>query len=294
MKVVIYDRIGSKPIREFMEGVVANGDHPLQHNPNVWDGGIDKEADAVVVNGLGRVMSPIYRAYKTRGVPIVVVEQGHIGRAHPGSGTVGYWQVGIDRLNWLPPHECPDDRRELLKLEPPKHVKRNPKGPILFMGQKAGDAQTFNFDLNVWHSRVMRHMRTLTDRLFIYRPHPLDKTGRLPWGEEYGVQEPDVMTLNDAFAEAWATVTFNSNAGLKAILQGVPVFCDDRAFYAPVASTKHDEIEADYSLDQQAWRAMLNRIAYSQWNFSEIAQGKAWAFIKEELEEAHAQKERSI
>lgn len=65
-------------------------------------------------------------------------------------------------------------------------------------------------------------------------------------------------------------MTYNSTAGVEAILAGAPVWCDEGAHYAAVArATRPKRL------------AYLRRLAWAQWTCDELRDGSAWEFLRQ-------------
>lgn len=239
---------------------------PVLQNPGVWkQNQIDRTFGLVVVYGLGNARSIIRDDYAAMGVPVIVMEQGHIERGE-------YWQVGIHTINWLPQEECPTDRRLAMGINRPVR-RQNADGYVLVLGQKPGDAQHSITDMGAWATSQLKVIRRATKRRIVWRPHPKAPIN-VPGFDD--TQHPD-MPLEDSFAGAWAVVTHNSNAGLKALLAGLPVFCDPGAMYAESCTTDLAKIEKPGPA--RGLLKLVDRICYAQWTEEEMIEGLAWNFI---------------
>lgn len=85
--------------------------------------------------------------------------------------------------------------------------------------------------------------------------------------------------LEAALVGAWALVTHSSSAAVKAILDGVPVFCDPICMAASVGRTSLAEIERPVF---PGWREQwLWNLAANQWTWREIESGRAWRDLQE-------------
>lgn len=265
-------------IRALGDGVAASGDRPVFQGPDAWKQyQATDEFDAIVVHGFsgkGQEIADCFRAWRR---PVFVLEQGHIHRGQ-------YHQLGFERINWLPDHVVDSARRELLGIEKPENA-RVQNGYILVLGQKPGDAQHKGVDVQKYIYDVMVEIvltgrRRGSVRDIVYRPHPLDRSGWAP-NDTY-VHDPHEVFLDESFKGAHSVVTFNSNAGLLAILKGIPTFCEGRAPYAQACKTNIEAIEKQYNVPRERWERTLNRICYAQWNEEELASGEAWSFVREQ------------
>jgi hypothetical protein len=84
-------------------------------------------------------------------------------------------------------------------------------------------------------------------------------------------------TLADALNnDVFALVTFQSNAAVESVFQGIPVFVlAPTCAAAPVGLTDLSKIETPYYPDRDKLQAWGNHLAYGQFHISEIKNGKA-------------------
>jgi len=251
----------------------VHGEEVEGQNPNVWKAGdAIRELDVIVLYGFGWKQREIAEFYRERGVVVLVLEQGHTARPD-------FWQFGIDRLNWLPEVAPSSDRRSAIGIEQPK--KQTVRGGyVLVLGQKPGDAQHTLEDMNVWRQETLTTLRSSTKKKLVWRRHPKD-------AKEHGVtgfdllQHPLDCSLEKSFEGASCCVTHNSNAGLKAIMQGIPVFCAPECFYAPVALTEFNFSVQNIQIPkEEIFEDFFDRLCYAQWTAEEFNQGLPWEFMK--------------
>src|SRR5215470_7089331 len=138
-KFGIYSRAGEHPVaKAFAEGLAAIGHAPRHRSHSDYRQGEAENFDAVVVFGLHGSGAVIARDYAAKDVPVVVVDFGYLKRVNgPADELTGHWQVGLGKLNSLPPFECPADRFNALGLELAAPVER--KGPSVLCLQRIGD-----------------------------------------------------------------------------------------------------------------------------------------------------------
>ena len=268
IRVGLFGKLNHVPFQGMFDGASADTRLCLVlQNPGVWRADqIDRSFGLVVIYGLGNARSIIRDDYEALGVPVIVMEQGHIRRGD-------YWQVGIHSINWLPTEECESDRRLAMGINRPKRRETPEDGYVLVLGQKPGDAQHTITDMDGWAASQLRALGAATKRRIVWRPHPM-AVSDVPGFDE--MHHPD-KPLEDSFAGAAAVVTHNSNAGLKALLAGVPVFCDPGAMYAESCTT--DLALIDKPGPARGLLKLINRICYAQWTEQEMAEGLAWDFI---------------
>jgi len=89
------------------------------------------------------------------------------------------------------------------------------------------------------------------------------------------------VPLPKALETAHALVTHSSNVAIEAACLGTPIFVDPASAAAPIGATDLSAIESPIYPDREAWLAHL---AYNQFSFDEIGDGRAWRMLLE-LEE---------
>lgn len=116
-----------------------------------------------------------------------------------------------------------------------------------------------------WAEMVVAEIRRHTDRPVdvCHKPSPC-----------YGAHDPSFESRLD---DAWAVVTHSSSTGVKALLEGVPVFSLAPSCLSVMGSADLAEIEAPRRPDgreQWAWN-----LAANQWTLAEIEDGTCWREI---------------
>jgi len=199
----------------------------------------------------------------------VVLETGYIRR---GDNEDNYYAAGIGGLNGRADFRnqfSPADRWHLLEE---KGVHCHPwwRGgkKILVAGQVPWDASVAHSDHVQWIKDTLFKLRDGT-REVVFRPHP---QAPVPDFAEVGYSRGVV-----AWAEYKACVTYNSNLGVEAALNGVPVFVDDIGSMAlQVANRKLSNLDNPVMPDRTQW---LRNLAYTQWTPQEMREGQAWKHL---------------
>lgn len=144
-------------------------------------------------------------------------------------------------------------------------------GYALILGQVPSDMACRGVNLATeyrrWQSELLNQGWTVK-----FRPHP--KAGRRPLGISslHYVQG----TLAQDLAGAAFTVSWNSNASVDSVLAGVPSVTLDRGAMA-WGVTSHDLANPVTMPSRIEWAA---RLAWCQWQPSELADGSAWRAVK--------------
>lgn len=206
-----------------------------------------------------------------RGTRLLVMERGYF------PDRMVWSSLGWDGLNnraRFP--ECPD-RGERFAQHWPKLLQPWKDGGrhILLIGQVPGDAALYGLNLDAWAQDTTRQIQQVFGTApILFRPHPLvlrTQRVRCPVGAELSTG-----TLQEDFAGAKCTVTFNSNTGVESVCYGIPtVTLDIGAMAWPVTShALDDEI---ITPDRAEW---THKLAWCQWRIEEIADGTAWDTLK--------------
>src|SRR5262245_60729665 len=137
----------------------------------------------------------------------------------------------------------------------------------LLLGQVEDDAAVRGLDFAQW---AQQQTDALIARGYsvVFRKHPLAARDQSkPVGSTLSRQ-----TLRDDLAQAAVAVTYNSTAGVEAVLAGVPtVTLDQGAMAWPVAGHGLNERQVRPNRERWCWD-----MAWTQWTLDEIAAGDAW------------------
>lgn len=212
------------------------------------------------------------------GVPVVILDLGYFKRATGAKDREGYNQVGIGRIGWVPSHAVDSSRWDALGLPdalPP--VTGRPKS-VLILGQVPGDTQhgLNERELNAWYD-AQSDIYAQDGYEVVFRPHPKALRATPPKSDR--VSKPNSCTLENAIAGAAHVITYNSTAGLDAILAGVSVICDPCAHYFDIARY------GLFGTPQYHENVMqhMHRLAWSQWTCAEIERGLPIQFLFPDL-----------
>lgn len=134
------------------------------------------------------------------------------------------------------------------------------------MGQVPGDQSIEGVNIDAWYASAIVDAREVWGRVF-FRPHPLARKVAPPGVE---IIKGDLQSV---LCGAGLVVTYNSNSGVDAVLAGCPTVAADRGSMAWDVSAR--DMQA-VKPDRCEWAA---RLAWCQWQLSEIESGEAWARI---------------
>lgn len=234
------------------------------------------EADTVVDDAAVHVTWSVKRPRifdwaRRTGRHVLVMERGHIPDrfAYTSCGWDGlarrgrYYDGADGGARWRARHG------DLMK---PWALGRAPLA--LVIGQVRGDAALYGVDFDRWQQEVCDQLLTLGWDV-AYRPHPLMRrhnreTCPVGAGMTLG-------GLEDDLARAGLVVTFNSTAGVEAVLAGVPTVVMDEggmAWDVALHAIPGPDEQIMAEPDRESW---AHRLAWAQWSLDEIASGAAWA-----------------
>jgi hypothetical protein len=231
------------------------------------------DADIAVIWSLvwaGR-MKPnrdVWNHYRSSGRPVIVLEVGSLRRGHT-------WKMGMNGLgsqaNWGTELDLRRPSRLGISVTP----WRRPGRDIVIVLQRRDSEQWSHMpDIQTWLSRTVDQLRDHSDRAIRVRQHPRQSM-RVPLGCQ--IEQPkklantyDDFDLGASLAQAWAVINVNSGAGVNAVLQGVPLFCDASSLAAPVGNLDWTQIENPQRPDRDSW---LVDLCHTEWTTAEIATG---------------------
>lgn len=275
MRVVVYGRESLGALGFLSRGLEAAGCRlEFREDRGAYRRGLEdvERFDLAMTDGVRGPMGEMLEDALETGVPVIVTDLGFVRR------DLAYFQVGIDRLNWLPPFECPGDRWEALEVEPQE---RKSGRDILIAGQKPGDGShgLEAPELVSIYQRWIEEIREFTRRRIVFRPHP--KAFGMAINGVYNDMPTDSRNggLAGAIGRAHAVVTINSTAGTDALLAGKPVYCEPSAQYAALANHGFESISDPYFPDRETRIDHFHRVAYAQWTPFELQTRKVAEWI---------------
>lgn len=273
MRVVIYGPASNGGL-----GFLADGFKALRHevrwreDRGAYRKGEVEDFDLAVTDGVRPPMNIMRDDYVAAGIPVWVTDLGYVRR------DLGYLQLGVNRLNWIPEIECPPDRWNALgvELQPRRHGEY-----ILITGQKPDDGQHLMSEMELWllYTNIVTELRKHTDREIVFRPHPWCNYMAI---DRARIDKPtDIKSggLAEAIAGAHAVVTYNSTSATDALIAGVPVFCHESAQASGIANNDLSQIENPYFPSDEVRQLHFNRVGYSQWLVRELESGIAAEFV---------------
>ncbi len=211
--------------------------------------------DVPVVWGVLRGSDQILERAKHQGLYFFYIDHAYFARGHGKT-----YRITRNGYEAGPIRVCPSDRVEALGVEI-LPWRRGGREIILcpptdYFIQAHGCAD--------WLDTTLAKLRNVTDRPVIVRTKPQPGEAAIP--------------LPQALSTAHALVTHSSNVAIEAACLGTPVFVSPMSAAAPIGLSDVEAIENPVYPDRQPWLAHL---AYNQFSFEEIGDGRAWQMLRE-------------
>ena len=136
-----------------------------------------------------------------------------------------------------------------------------------------------------WLRRIIPQIQMYTTRPIMIRSHPgSQRTVPLVREAFPHIQISDRPDIRQDLDRAWCTVTYNSSPGVASVLWGVPTFVTDptpqRSQAWPWANTDLAQLETPQRPERQDF---YNRLSQCHWRTSDLAQGRAWRFMRDRI-----------
>lgn len=214
---------------------------------------------------------------RKRGLKTIIVERGYVNREDYFSVGWNYFNGRADFKN----DNMPGDRWGALdtplvpwKMDHGKH--------ILIAGQVPWDAAVQHVDFVQWAATLAAELRKQVavaglDLPIRFRPHPKAKDA-VPTiiGTELSKDSLEYDLYN-----AYSVVTFNSNTGVDAVINGVPTCSFDvGSMVWDVSGHTVSSAIFPLKLHREQW---AHDLAYTQWNLEEMANGLPWRHLSKDL-----------
>lgn len=190
------------------------------------------------------------QAFEAVGAPVIVAENGWIGKAHDGGK---FYALCLDHHNGAGRWFVGDhDRLPLIRFDMRPWRKA---GDHIVVLCSRGIGEPGIAQPRDWPISIARRLHEITDRPIKVRLHPGDKNS----------------PMDADLSGAHAAVTWASGAAIKALAWGVPIFYELRQWIgADAAIHGVENIEKPFIGDRLP---MFRRLAWAQWTSAEIASG---------------------
>lgn len=215
-----------------------------------------KPGDAVCFWNLVPGTEKVAEQFRKAGASVIVTENGYL----TPPGQPGMYAISRDGHCGSGSFPVGDDSRWRALGVPLKPWRSDGKH-ILVVGQR-GIGSRLMASPHCWHQKIAAKLQTVTRRPIVVRPHP----------GAHGRGRP----LADDLRNAWAVVVWSSACGVQALVEGIPVFYAAPHWIcsaaAPRLTLNPEQIETRQVGDIDRLSA-LERMAWGQWTYQEIATG---------------------
>lgn len=214
----------------------------------------------------------VFRRQREKNLDVVVLETGYINR---GDGENHHYAAGFNGLNGRADfrnRNMPDDRLMLLRKASLLRVLRwRERGDrVIICGQVPWDASVEGSDHQLWLQATLERLRAYTKREVVFRPHPK----ALGAYKKMNCPISTIPMSEELRNPPHAVVTYNSNSGVEALIEGIPVFAADHGSMCwELANKSLVSIDVPNMPDRTQW---LNDLCYTQWTLDEMRSGEAW------------------
>ena len=250
-----------RPRPEYRRDAIEAGLRRLGYSLVISGDPKDKRDLLVIWNRQG-AEEEVARLWELKGGTVVVCENGYYSpseRLHYAIGVGGHNGSG-----WFPVEQ--DDRLAPLGIEFKPWTKHAMH--VLVCGQRGVGSRTMASPQG-WEDRTAARLRGLKLNVRIRR-HP----GR--W--------PPKMALEEELRGAEACFVWSSAAGVKALIEGVPVVYEAPHWICEDAAVNGIESIGSLVRDDAIRLAAFQRMAHAQWSVAEIETGEPFARILRKLE----------
>ena len=208
-----------------------------------------------VVWGVLRQSDRILDQARRQSLYFFYIDHAYFDRGHSKS-----YRIARNAYEAGPVRDCPPDRFDAL------HV---PIGPWRKGGREIIVCPPTEYFMAAhgctdWLETTLATLKNVSDRPIVVRAKPRPGEAAVP--------------LPQALETAHALVTHSSNVAIEAVCLGTPVFVSQASAAAPVGRTDLEAIELPFYPDRASWLAHL---AYNQFAFEEIGDGRAWRMLLE-------------
>ena len=280
-----------------IEEVVSSTSEDTLEFVSLYEFGL-KEYDFLVQNGIKNAHNRKNYVFAEKrahslNIPILIREAPNIRQLGNGAMTKIPFEHQWIKLTWnsffmdegLFPYDSSYDRWSELskKFDIKVHDWKRRGDAVLFNLQIPTDSAlnrlTFNdIDYKDFILEKIKQTQAITDRPIIIRSHPLDTTAREYIEKNIDVEFSQGKTLYEDLNRSWCMVTYNSTSCVESTLYGTPtIVLDPSAVSTEVSQTKLEQIEDSWQPEREEW---CKKIAFHQWQGSELTDGYVWTLLK--------------
>ena len=290
-KIICYDtdrKITTDIVRNFAQGINEYGGKWVAECRPLNDfrkNGLPNNADAICSLGILRGTGLIFKSAASRGINRIYLDHSYFNSGYNGKGwlratvnghTMNWLDTNVDSARWKT-----NFKNNNLVMEW-KNASQRGKNILIL---PPTDAVCWYFDCYKWLEDTVNQIKQIipeSDWPLIkirYKPSEpfVDKLGNLIKVKK----RTESIPLQQDLDEARVVIVYNSNSGITALSQGIPVISSEHSSCFP-ASLKIKDINNDHALDQEPNRRQLFFwLSHCQFNEKERRSGSAWKQILE-------------
>ncbi len=241
-------------------------------------------ADLTVIVGVRRSSYRLYKAAQEAGQQIVMLDKGYFNR-----GKYHRISVGSPQPSYISKVTEDSSRFDSIMPNATHHDRNGDPRTILYV---ESTQKYYNFhelgDVTEYSANVCAQLRTVVARAkpylsVVYRPR------KAPTGEPLPVPRgtvlADPVAMRELFKPAHCVVVHGSNAGVEALVAGVPVVSLGNPGNNPIHDLCVDGISDAVMTAEPPSRKLVNKrcaqLAWCQFSHAEISSGFAWEHTKQ-------------
>lgn len=276
-------RARTKVCPDLIAGVKAVGDKLITLRADEYRGVVSDVALFYGFDGSRQSrLAQAFEDYKREGKKAIYVDLGYFND-RTRDGRYGFHRFAINDRHptaYFQSVRHPSDRfsKTGRKVAPWRQPGKN----ILVCGMSKKCAEFEGYAFEQWERDAIVTLKATTDRPIVYRPKPRRRREpQCPPIEGAAYSDPLRTGIDAELRNAWAVVSHHSNAGIDALLAGVPSFSDEGVSTA-LGSTDLALIESPLMPSEELRRQFAYDVAYCQFNGAEMRDGTAWRHFKDE------------
>lgn len=301
VEVVCYDSPGKRAVTLMVQAFLEKG--LKRHGDRVaFYGGLKslESAAAVAIIGISNEARDVVKQCRKAGKSFFVIDKGYMRRKSRGDiEHNAYWRVGVNALHteFSTGQTLPPDRWERLDVCPGKIREPGEGNYVLvicssirlcsFLGLIPSVGQAGAVAFEQYFNHVIRQVLAAT-------PLPVRLRNKVSSvsisGGMFAKQRndrvsvcPPVNTMEEDLCGAAVAVEHSTNAGVYAILAGVPIVELGEGVVKPLAETDLSKVATPKHYTEEERARFLAWLAWQQWTMAEMASGEMWDYVKGRL-----------
>lgn len=210
--------------------------------------------------------------------PVLVIDLPYWGRTNKNDSKIGYYKIALNGIHPTPHLDKGFGQAGRYHATGGPMIKPWQKGGqyILLAGMGPKGSELYGYQHGWWDAAVIKELQAATDYPIVYRAKPSDRQPpRMPEGV---ILDDSELPIAGQYSRAHAVVTHHGNSAIEALQHGVPIYCHDGP--AKLLATK-DISKISYPRYAEGREDLMEKLAWWQWSYNEICQGKPFLHLKE-------------